>query len=85
MTLEERLTRLEGRVDALGTPATKADLTSLGIQLSKEIADLATGIGGDLRSIRADVAGLRTDMAGVHADLAAIRVLLERRRRWWPL
>jgi hypothetical protein len=84
MTLE-RLTRLEGRVDALGTPATKADLAEVRLELSRDIANLASGIGGDLRSIRADVAGLRTDMAGVHTDLAAIRVLLERRRRWWPL
>jgi len=77
MSMEQRLSRLEGRVDALGTPATKADVAEVRIELSRDIANLATGIGNDLRAIRADVATLRE-------DVAEIRRLLERRRTWWP-
>jgi len=77
MSMEQRLSRLEGRVDALGTPATKADVAEVRIELSRDIANLATGIGNDLRAIRTDVATLRE-------DVAEIRRLLERRRTWWP-
>lgn len=64
MTLEERVARLEGRIEGMGQPATKADM----LELSRQIANLATGVGTDLRALRQDV--------------AEIRRLLERRRRW---
>jgi len=71
MSMEQRVSRLEARMDALGTPATKADI----LDLSRDIANLAKGVGTDLRAIREDVAGLRQ-------DVAEIRRLLERRRFW---
>jgi hypothetical protein len=80
MSIEDRVARLEGRVDAIGTPATKADLTEARLEISRDIANLATGVAGDLRAIRVDIAELRT----MRQDLAEIRRLLERRSRWWP-
>jgi hypothetical protein len=74
------------------TPATKADLAALGVELSRDIANLAAGVGSDIRAIRedvalihADLAGMRDDIAGMREDVAGIRQLLERRRPWWRL
>jgi len=80
-------------------PATKADLAEARLELSRDIANLAKGIGDDVRAIRADISGLRQDfaslsetVAGLRQDftelsdnVAEIRRLLERRRGWWPL
>ena len=82
MSMEQRLSRLEGRVDALGTPATKADVAEVRVELSRDIANLAEGIGNDLRAIRADVASLAETVAGLRQDVSEIRRLLERRRFW---
>lgn len=83
MTLEERVARLEQQQNL----ATKADL----LEIRRDIADLAAGIGTDLRAVRQDIAGIhqdigdmRRDIRGIHNDLTEIRGLLERRTRWWP-
>ena len=66
MTIEERIARLEAQQNL----ATKADLTAVHLEISRDIANLASGISGDLRAIRQDLAG--------------IRELLDRRAFRWP-
>ena len=73
MTLEERVSRLEQQ----------QGLAAATLELSRDISNLAAGIGGDIRAIRGDIAGIRQDVAGLHSDVAEIRRLLERRRNWW--
>lgn len=79
MTIEDlavRVTRLEAHQDV----ATKSDV----LDVRRDIASLATGIGGDLREIRTDLAGLHTEMAAMRGDISAIRRVLERGLFHWP-
>jgi len=66
MTLEERVARLEQQQEL----ATRADLRAATLELSRDIANLAAGVGGDLREIL--------------QELFTIRRLLERRAFRWP-
>jgi hypothetical protein len=77
--LEDRVARLEHQVDL--ELVTKSDLARAQLEISRDIANLAAGIGADLRGLRADIADLRE----LRADVAAIRQALEHRRpefRW---
>lgn len=65
-TLEDRVARLEAQQDL----ATRADIATARLDISRDIADLASGVGSDLRAIRQELAG--------------IRALLERRTFRWP-
>ena len=78
--LAARVSRLEERQGL----ATKADLADLRIELSRDIASLATGVGTDLRAVRQDLATLHGDLAAMRGDLADIRRLLERGTFRWP-
>jgi len=71
--LASRVARLEERQGL----ATRADLGTVRIELSRDIANLAAGISGDLRAVR-------QDLGTIHADLGEIRRLLERRAFRWP-
>jgi hypothetical protein len=74
-SIEERVARLEARLDAQAQHATRADLAAVEVSIRKDIADLATGIGGDLR-------GMRQDLTYMRGEMTEIRRLLQR-RRWW--
>ncbi len=78
--LELRVARLEEHQGL----ATKADLAAVRIELSRDIANLATGIGKDLRDVRQDLATVHADLGEIHTDLGEIRRLLERRAFRWP-
>lgn len=80
MTIEERVARLEAQQGL----ATKADIASARLDISRDIADLASGVGSDLRAIRQDMAGLRGDIREVRQELAGIRELLEHHTFRWP-
>ena len=86
MTIEEltaRVTRLEAHQDV----ATTSDV----LDVRRDIASLAAGIGGDLREIRTDLASvhtdlreIRTDLDTMRGDISAIRRVLERGLFHWP-
>ena len=59
--LAARVARLEERQGL----ATKADLADVRVELSRDIAKLATGIGTDLREIRAQLTTQSHDLAGI--------------------
>jgi hypothetical protein len=75
LTIEERVALLEARADARSLPATRADLAAVEVSIRHDIADLASGIGGDLR-------GMRQDLTYMRGEMTEIRRLLQR-RRWW--
>ena len=68
-TLEDLAARV-ARLEEHQGLATKADLVDLRLDISRDIANLASGIGNDMRAMR--------------QDLAEIRRLLERRAFRWP-
>jgi hypothetical protein len=72
VTLEDLAARV-ARLEEHQGLATRTDL----VDIRRDIASLATGIGTDLRS-------LRSDLAAIHTDLSDIRRLLERRTFRWP-
>jgi hypothetical protein len=72
VTLEELAARV-ARLEEHQGLATKADLADLRLELSRDIANLAGGIGA-----------VRQNLATLHNDLAEIRRLLERRAFRWP-
>jgi uncharacterized protein (UPF0335 family) len=74
--LAARIARLEEHQGL----ATKADL----VEVRRDIADLATGIGSDLRAMRQDMEGMRADVAWMRSETTEIRRLLQHRAfRWW--
>jgi len=83
VTLEDLAARV-ARLEEHQGLATRADLVEVRVELSRDIANLATGIGTDLREIRAQLTTQGQDLAGIHAELAEIRHLLERRAFRWP-
>jgi hypothetical protein len=78
--LAARLARLEERQGL----ATKADLKDVEVNIRRDIASLATGIGTDLRAIRQDMEGIHADMAAMRGDLTEIKRLLARGVFRWP-
>ena len=78
--LEERIARLEAQQNL----ATKADLAAVRLEISRDIANLATGIGDDLRAMRQDMGGLHDDLRAIRQELAGIRELLTRSAFRWP-
>jgi len=79
---QEQADALDAWVAARGAPATRADLAEVRAELqafrveaARDNANLAAGIGSDIRAIRADLDSMR-------ADIGEIRRLLER-RPWW--
>lgn len=71
-TIEDLAARV-ARLEEHQGLATRADL----LDIRRDIASLATGIGTDMRA-------LRTDLSTIHTDLSDIRRLLERRAFRWP-
>jgi len=85
-TIEDLAVRV-ARLEEHQGLATKTDL----LDIHRDIASLATGIGTDLRAVRQDLATLHTDLDAmrgdittIHTDLSDIRRLLERRTFRWP-
>jgi len=74
--LMARIARLEERQAGL-IPSTMTDVENVRVELSRDIANLASGIGTDLREIRAQ-------LTSQGDDIAEIRRLLERRTFRWP-
>jgi len=74
--LAARVARLEERQGL----ATKADL----LEVRRDIASMASGIGTDLRGIRQDLEGIHRDVAYMRGELTEIRRLLQRGMFRWP-
>lgn len=77
MSIEDLAARI-ARLEEHQGLATKADV----LDVRRDIADLATGIGTDLRAMRQDVEDIRRDTAWMRGELTEIRRLLQRRARW---
>jgi hypothetical protein len=73
MTTIDELAARVARLEEHQGLATRADV----VDVRRDIADQATGIGTDLRTMRGDIADMRT-------ELVTIRRLLERSRFRWP-
>ena len=79
-TLED----LAARIARLEQNQAFADIHTDIVSVRRDIIDLASGVGTDLRAIRQDTEGIRRDTAWMRGELTEIRRLLQRQTFRWP-
>lgn len=77
ISLEDRVSRLEGAYEHL---ATKADISDLKAELKTDISDSRAELKADVSELKTDVSDLRTENThmATKADLAELRADMER-------
>lgn len=65
-------------------PATQADLLSVEVNIRRDIAAMAQGIGTDIRAIKEQLASQGQDIAEMRQDIREIRQILARGIFRWP-
>ena len=74
---DDRIDRLDGRIDQLGAEL-RAEIRDVRTELRAEIRDVQTELRAEIREVRAEIQNVRSDIAGVNTRID--RLIEETRR-----